>query len=125
GPTVNTSEEARLALADGVVCASWRKSFRLGLRAIGRFDTRGTHQGGADMAEKMVLNEDEALELVAFLVTAAPTQVDEAAEYGSLRLLTAASRRGELVVERVSPETRPGQVADDNVGELSPPATSN
>jgi Family of unknown function (DUF6092) len=38
----------------------------------------------------MVLTEDEALELLAFLVTAARTQLDEAAEYGSLRLLTAA-----------------------------------
>ena len=58
------------------------------------------------MAAKMVLNEDEALELVAFLVTAARTQVDEAAEYGSLRLLTAASRLAELIAERVSSETR-------------------
>src|SRR5262252_7603242 len=58
------------------------------------------------MAAKMVLNEDEALELVAFLVTAARTQVDEAAEYGSLRLLTAAARLAESIAERVSPETR-------------------
>jgi len=58
------------------------------------------------MTGKMVLSEDEALELVAFLVTAARTQVDEAAEYGSLRLLTAAGRLGELIAERVSPETR-------------------
>src|SRR3954462_2259586 len=39
-----------------------------------------------------VLDEDEALELLAYLVTAARTQVDEAAEYGPLRLLTAAVR---------------------------------
>jgi Family of unknown function (DUF6092) len=58
------------------------------------------------MAGKMVLSEDEALELMAFLVTAARTQVDEAAEYGSLRLLTAAGRLAELIAERVSPETR-------------------
>ena len=58
------------------------------------------------MAGQMVLSEDEALELVAFLVTAARTQVDEAAEYGSLRLLTAAGRLAELITERVSPETR-------------------
>src|SRR5438034_6922766 len=63
-------------------------------------------EGGADMAARMVLSEDEAVELVAFLVTAARTQVDEAAEYGSLRLLTAAGRLGELMAERVSPETR-------------------
>jgi hypothetical protein len=58
------------------------------------------------MAGKMVLSEDEALELVAFLVTAARTQVDEAAEYGPLRFLTAAGRLAELIAERVSPETR-------------------
>lgn len=58
------------------------------------------------MAEKMVLSEDEALELVAFLVTAARTQVGEAAEYGSLRLLTAAGRLSDFIAERVSPETR-------------------
>jgi len=58
------------------------------------------------MAAAMVLSEDEAVELVAFLVTAARTQVDEAAEYGSLRLLTAANRLGEFIAERVSPETR-------------------
>ena len=44
------------------------------------------------MASAMVLTEDEALELLAFLVTAARTQLDEAAEYGPLRLLTAAGR---------------------------------
>jgi uncharacterized protein DUF6092 len=55
------------------------------------------------MAGKMVLSEEEALELVAFLVTAARTQVDDAAEYGSLRLLTAAGRLAELIAERVSP----------------------
>jgi len=58
------------------------------------------------MAAAMVLNEDEALELVAFLVTAARTQVDEAAEYGSLRLLTAARRLADTIVDRVSSETR-------------------
>jgi len=58
------------------------------------------------MAAAMVLTEDEALELVAFLVTAARTQVDEAAEYGSLRLLTAAGRLADNIVDRVSPETR-------------------
>ena len=58
------------------------------------------------MATPMVLNEDEALELVAFLVTAARTQVDEAAEYGPLRLLTAARKLADAIVERVSPETR-------------------
>jgi hypothetical protein len=61
---------------------------------------------GATMNATMVLSEDEALELVAFLVTAARTQVDEAAEYGSLRLLTAAGRLADLIADRVSPATR-------------------
>jgi hypothetical protein len=54
----------------------------------------------------MVLTEDEALELLAFLVTAARTQIDEASEYCSLRLLTAASRLADAVADRVSPATR-------------------
>jgi uncharacterized protein DUF6092 len=58
------------------------------------------------MAANMVLSEEEALELVAFLVTAARTQLDEAAEYGPLRLLTAARRLAELIADRVSPATR-------------------
>ena len=58
------------------------------------------------MAAMIVLTEDEALDLVAFLVTAARTQLDEAAEYGSLRLLTGARRLADFIVDRVSPETR-------------------
>jgi hypothetical protein len=54
----------------------------------------------------MVLTEDEALELLAFLVTAARTQLDEASEYGSLRLLTAANRLADAVAERGSPAPR-------------------
>ena len=57
------------------------------------------------MATTMVLTEDEALELLTFLVTAARTQLDEAAEYGPLRLLMAATRLAELIAARVSPET--------------------
>jgi hypothetical protein len=44
------------------------------------------------MSENFVLTEDEALELLAFLVTAARTQVDKPHEYGPLRLLTAAKK---------------------------------
>jgi hypothetical protein len=53
----------------------------------------------------LVLDEDAALELLAYLVTAARTQVDEAAEYGPMRLLTAARRLGAAIAERASPET--------------------
>ncbi len=58
------------------------------------------------MTSAMVLTEDEALELLAFLVTAARTQLDEAAEYGPLRMLTAAGRRADFIAERASPGTR-------------------
>ena len=58
------------------------------------------------MTAAMVMTEDEALELMAFLVTAARTQVDEAAEYGSLRLMTAAGRLASIIADRVSPDTR-------------------
>jgi Family of unknown function (DUF6092) len=54
----------------------------------------------------MVLTEDEALELLAYLVTAARTQVDEPPEYGPMRLLTAAGRLANFVAARASPETR-------------------
>ncbi|MEU7813418.1 DUF6092 family protein [Pseudonocardia sp. NPDC049154] len=52
-----------------------------------------------------VLDEDQALELLAYLVTAARTQVDEAAEYGPLRLLTAACRLGAAIAPRASAAT--------------------
>jgi Family of unknown function (DUF6092) len=58
------------------------------------------------MAAALVLTESEALELLAFLVTAARTQIDEPPEYGPLRLISAASRLADLVADRVSPETR-------------------
>jgi Family of unknown function (DUF6092) len=52
-----------------------------------------------------VLDEGEALELLAYLVTAARTQVDEAAEYGPLRLLTAAHRLAARIAPRSSEAT--------------------
>jgi hypothetical protein len=52
------------------------------------------------------LTEDEALELLGFLLTAARTQVDEAAEYGRMRLVMAADRLKEAIGARVSPATR-------------------
>lgn len=58
------------------------------------------------MTSPMVLTEDEALELLAFLVTAARTQLEEAAEYGPLRMLTAAGRLADFIAERASPGTR-------------------
>ncbi|MBI3733125.1 MAG: hypothetical protein HY259_06665 [Chloroflexi bacterium] len=58
------------------------------------------------MPEKLVLTEDEALELLSFLVMAARTMVGEPNEYAPLRLLTAAGRLSDFIVERVTPETR-------------------
>jgi uncharacterized protein DUF6092 len=58
------------------------------------------------MPPTLVLTEDEALELLAFLVTAARTQIDESPEYGPLRLLTAAGRLAGFIAERASPDTR-------------------
>ena len=52
-----------------------------------------------------VLDEDEALDLLAYLITAARTQVDEAAEYGPLRLLTAAHRLAAWMAPRSSDAT--------------------
>ena len=57
------------------------------------------------MSPRWVLDEDEALELLAFLITAARTQVDEAEEYGPLRLLSAANRLAEQIRSRSSDQT--------------------
>jgi hypothetical protein len=75
------------------------------------------------MSEPMVLTEDEALEVLAYLVSAARTQVDEAAEYGPLRLITAAERLAELVAPRASPETR--ALLDGPLRELPGTATKS
>src|SRR5438874_8845909 len=58
------------------------------------------------MSDNLVLTEDEALELLAFLVTSARTQASEPNEYGPLRLLSAASRLSQFMLERASPQTR-------------------
>jgi hypothetical protein len=57
------------------------------------------------MSTAWVLDEDDAIELLAYLVTAARTQVDEAAEYGPMRLLTAAHRLGAMIESRSSEAT--------------------
>jgi len=78
------------------------------------------------MSTPLVLAEDEALELLAFLVTAARTQIDEAAEYAPLRLLTAAGRLAGFIAERASPDTRAlltgplGQLLDAPLSAVDP-----
>ncbi len=59
------------------------------------------------MAEKWVLNEDEAMELLTLLIVSARIQLDEPAQYGPLRLLTAADRLSGFIKARASKETRP------------------
>ena len=79
---------------------------------------------------QLVLTEEEAVELFAFLVTAARTQLDEAAEYGPLRLLTAARRLGEMIAPRSSEPVRqlvtgplqqlgPVPLSDDDRGDFA------
>jgi hypothetical protein len=58
------------------------------------------------MAGPLVLSEDEALEIIALLVTAARTQLDESAEYAPLRMLAAVGRLAGFIAERATPETR-------------------
>ncbi len=48
----------------------------------------------------MVLSQDEALEFVAFLVTGARCLMDEAVDYGPMRLLEAAERLCRWVAPR-------------------------
>jgi hypothetical protein len=69
----------------------------------------------------MVLTEEEGLELLAYLVTAARTQVDEAAEYGPLRLLTAAQRLGSFMAPRASQATQ--ALIEDSIQRMSETAT--
>jgi hypothetical protein len=60
----------------------------------------------ATMESPWVLDEDDALDLLAFLVTAARTQVDEAREYGPMRLLMAARRLADAMGPRSSAATQ-------------------
>lgn len=66
---------------------------------------RPRHDDDDRVTAHWVLDEDDALELLAYLVTAARTQVDEAAEYGPMRLLTAAHRLAEAMAPRSSEAT--------------------
>ena len=54
-----------------------------------------------------VLDEGDGIELLTYLVTAARTQVDEAAEYAPMRLLTAAGRLAGMIEPDASAWLRP------------------
>jgi uncharacterized protein DUF6092 len=56
------------------------------------------------MSQSMVLTEEEAMELLAFLIAAARIQLDEPPQYAPMRLLSAAERLSQLVLNRVSPK---------------------
>lgn len=58
------------------------------------------------MSDNLVMTEDEALELLSFLVMSARTMVDEPNEYAPLRLLTAARRLAESIAGRASAGTQ-------------------
>ena len=53
-----------------------------------------------------VLTEDEAIELFAYLMTSARSQLDDPCQYASMRLLTAAEELRDRIVNRVGPEAR-------------------
>ena len=63
--------------------------------------------GETDDASLRVLGEGDGVELLVYLVTAARTQLDEAAEYAPMRLLTAAGRLAEMVEPNASARLRP------------------
>ena len=52
--------------------------------------------------DSFVLSEAGAVELLAYLITAARTQLDEAAEYAPLRLMTAARKLADAIESRAS-----------------------
>lgn len=58
------------------------------------------------MTEAWVLTEDEALEIVAFLVSAARLLLDEPVDYGPMRLLSAAQRLCAAATPRTAGPTR-------------------
>ncbi|MDE2637340.1 MAG: DUF6092 family protein [Chloroflexota bacterium] len=58
------------------------------------------------MSENWVLKEEEAVELLALLITSARIQMEEPAHYGPLRLLTATERLSAMIVERASENSR-------------------
>ncbi len=53
-----------------------------------------------------LLTEDEAIELFTLLITSARTQMDEPAQYASMRLLTAAGSLSDFVASRVSADAK-------------------
>lgn len=59
------------------------------------------------MAEKMLLSEDQAMELLAFLVVSSRGVIDEPSLYGSFRLMDAAGRMLGFILDN-------GKVSDED-----------
>jgi len=53
-----------------------------------------------------LLTEDDVIELFAFLMTSARSQLDDPCAYASMRLLTAAEDLRDRVIDRVGPDAR-------------------
>ena len=60
-----------------------------------------------DSGAQEIINEDQAVELLALFVSSALLLMNEPAHYGPLRLLTATERLSAMLLERASPEARP------------------
>jgi Family of unknown function (DUF6092) len=73
-------------------------------------------------ADDLVLSKEAALEVLAFLVTAARTQTEEAAEYGPMRLLMAARVLAHGMADRVRDDASVRALVDE-VAALEPVRT--
>ncbi len=65
-----------------------------------------TDRPASPSPDDLVLSQSDALEVLAYLITAARTQLDEAAEYAPLRLMTAARKLADHLAARATPELR-------------------
>ncbi|MDO8209576.1 DUF6092 family protein [Conexibacter sp. CPCC 206217] len=73
-------------------------------------------------SERLVISEGTAVEVLAYLVTAARTQLDEAAEYAPMRLLTAARRLADGLDARASAPLRELVAAIDAMPVVATPS---
>ena len=75
--------------------------------------------------ERPVLSTGAVLEILTYLVSAARTQIDEAAEYGPMRLMTGARRLTEQLPEDVVAASGPALARFlRELGAVEPTATS-
>ena len=69
------------------------------------------------------VSTEAALEVLAYLITAARTQLDEAAEYAPMRLLTAAQRLADAMRSSASPPVQQLIAAVDALPPTATPST--